>query len=214
LIGVIVAAAGSGRRFGTQTPKQFLDLHDLPVYLHSVQQFDALADQVVVVAPEDWLERVQSQISTQNFQGKICVVAGKQTRQESVYQGLQSLGQDVELVLIHDAARPHVSTALIDRIIEGTRQHGACIPGLEISDTVKEVSPDSDVRVTLDRLSLRAVQTPQGFRMDLLKRAFEKAIQEGFIGTDEAGLVENLGQKVRVVAGDPDNLKITWPSDL
>lgn len=117
------------------------------------------------------------------------------------------------LVLVHDAARPHVSRELASRVLATAERYGACVPGVPIPDTIKEVE-GSRVARTLERSKLRAVQTPQAFHLSLLKTAFEKAIKEGFQGTDEATLVERLGGDVEMIPGEAGNFKITWPEDL
>ena len=117
------------------------------------------------------------------------------------------------MVLIHDAARPFVSSQLIARVIEKTSRHHACVPVLPVGETIKEVESERVVR-TLDRQCLRFAQTPQGFEINLLKRAFETALREDFHATDEATLVERLGEPVYVVTGESGNIKVTWKEDL
>lgn len=211
MIGLILAAAGAGSRFGSTVPKQFLPLDGVPVYLRALEPFESLVDHAVVVVPPDWKERVSCK--TQGiWQGRITVEAGGDQRQDSVKRGLAALPTG-EIVLVHDAARPFVTVQLIQRVIDEVRRSGACIPGLPVSQTVKEVAGSIVVR-TIDRARLVLAQTPQGFRRDLLLGAFAQAVEDGFYGTDESILLERLGIPVTVVDGEPGNTKITFRNDL
>ncbi len=213
LISLILAAAGSGIRFGSAIPKQFTPLQGKPVYLHALDQLAEFFSQVVVVVPHDWENRIESQIRDLTYRDKLVLQSGGPQRQDSVYRGLQRLSQDVKMVLIHDAARPFVSSQLIARVIEKTVRHHACAPVLPVGETIKEVKSGRVIR-TLDRECLRFVQTPQGFEINLLKRAFEQALKEGFYANDEATIVERLGETVYVVTGESGNIKVTWKGDL
>ncbi len=210
---LILAAAGTGARFGSEIPKQFQSLDGRPLYLHSLATIEPFCQSGAVVVPPDWVERVRRELESLSWKERFQVVAGGAERQQSVWRGLRGLAAREGLVLVHDAARPFVSAALVQQNLRGAEQRGACIPAVAVADTIKEVE-GSRVRRTLDRGTLRAVQTPQGFRLDLLISAFESAIKEGFIGTDEATLVERLGEPVAVVPGEQGNKKITWPEDL
>ncbi|MEE8462210.1 MAG: 2-C-methyl-D-erythritol 4-phosphate cytidylyltransferase [Acidobacteriota bacterium] len=213
MIGLVLAAAGSGSRFGSDTPKQFLPLEGKALYLHALENFSSFFEVAVLVLPQGWEERVETQVKSLSYRDRLILEVGGPRRQDSVYQGLNRLGADIEMVLVHDAARPFTSSKLISSVIEQTRQHEACVPVLPVRDTLKQVSDGRIVR-TLDREGLSLVQTPQGFEIKLLKRAFQQAIQDGFYGTDEATLVERLGSTVHVVAGESSNLKVTCKEDL
>ncbi len=213
MIGLVLAAAGSGSRFGSDTPKQFLSLEGKPLYLHALEHFSSFFEVAVLVLPEGWKEKVETQVQSLSYRERLILEIGGPQRQDSVYLGLNRLGEEIEIVLVHDAARPFISTELISSVIEQTRQHQACVPVVPVRDTLKEVSDGRIVR-TLDREGLSLVQTPQGFEINLLKRAFQQAIQDGFCGTDEATLVERLGSPVHVVAGESSNLKVTRKEDL
>jgi 2-C-methyl-D-erythritol 4-phosphate cytidylyltransferase len=156
---------------------------------------------------------VETQIQSLPYREKLILETGGPERQDSVYHGLCRLSDQVEIVLVHDAARPFVSAPLVGRIIEGARRYRACIPALPVGETVKEVQRGQVVQ-TLDRRDLLIAQTPQGFEADLLRKAFEQARKEAFLGTDESMLVERLGLSVHVVEGEPENRKITWKEDL
>jgi len=213
LIGLVLAAAGSGSRFGSDIPKQFIPLEGKPLFLHALEHFSSFFEVAVIVLPQGWEEKVETQVRSLSYRDRLILEMGGPRRQDSVYQGLNRLGEDIEMVLVHDAARPFTSSELISSVIEQTRQHEACVPVLPVRDTLKEVSDGRIVR-TLDREGLSLVQTPQGFEIKLLKRAFQQAIQDGFYGTDEATLVERLGSTVHVVAGESSNLKVTCKEDL
>ncbi|MCH8321375.1 MAG: 2-C-methyl-D-erythritol 4-phosphate cytidylyltransferase [Acidobacteria bacterium] len=213
MIGLVLAAAGTGSRFGSDTPKQFLPLEGKPLYLHALERFSSFFEVAVIVLPEGWEEKVENQVRSLSYRDRLILEIGGPRRQDSVYQGLNRLGEDIEMVLVHDAARPFISSELISTVIEQTRQHQACVPVLPVRDTLKEVSDGRIVR-TIDRKGLNLVQTPQGFEINLLKRAFQQAIQDGFYGTDEATLVERLGSPVHVVTGESSNLKVTCQEDL
>ena len=213
MIGLVLAAAGSGSRFGSDTPKQFLSFEGKPLFLHALEHFSSFFEVAVLVLPQGWEEKVENQVRSLSYRDRLILEIGGPRRQDSVYQGLNRLGADIEMVLVHDAARPFTSSELISSVIEQTRQHQACVPVVPVRDTLKQVSDGRIVR-TLDREGLSLVQTPQGFEIKLLKRAFQQALQDGFYGTDEATLVERLGSPVHVVAGESSNLKVTCKEDL
>ncbi len=210
--GLILAAGGFGIRFGSEMPKQFLSWRGRPLYLQALSRFAGFVDRAVVVVPATRVEPVKREVAG-TLPGEIRVVSGGDSRQCSVECGLQALWQDVEYVLVHDAARPFVSRELIASVVEGMRRSRACIPVLSVRDTVKEIADGVVVR-TIPRETLGLAQTPQGFRTRLLRRAVEQARADRVRCTDEASLVERLGEAVRVVPGDPDNIKITWSRDL
>ncbi len=213
MIGLILAAAGSGTRFGGAAPKQFQSIDGKAVYLHSLEKLAAHCERVALVVPAGWEERARSDLARHPVRDRTVIATGGETRQDSVHAGLRRLGR-VETVLVHDAVRPWLSDELIRRVLEGVARAGACIPGLPISETVKRVNVEGHIVETLERRELRLAQTPQGFDFGLLKTALEKAMEQGYTGTDEAALVERLGKRVLVVEGDPKNIKITWPRDL
>jgi 2-C-methyl-D-erythritol 4-phosphate cytidylyltransferase/2-C-methyl-D-erythritol 2,4-cyclodiphosphate synthase len=209
----IVVAAGSSNRFGGTIPKQYQDLCGHSVLERSVR---ALADRpsvrgvVVVLAAED-AAGVQG-ARVREWPGVSAVVPGGEIRSASVWRGIEAAG-DAQFVLIHDAARPMASPALVDAVIEATLRHGGAIPVLPVHDTVKRVSGEL-IEGTLERGSLRLAQTPQGFRTERLREAMDRARSEGAELTDEAAAMERCGHPVAAVPGDPQNVKITTPQDL
>ena len=208
----MLAAAGASSRFGGTAPKQFLNYRGRRLYLSALEPFSGLVQEAVVVVPDGWVETVRMEVSSITS-ASVVVVAGGESRQDSVERGLGAVSAGIEYVLVHDAARPFVSAELISRVIRGTSQNGACIPGLAPADTVKVVEGSRVLR-TLPREGIRLVQTPQGFEIGLLARALAAARADGFTGTDEASLIERLAVPVHVVEGDPENIKVTWRRDL
>jgi 2-C-methyl-D-erythritol 4-phosphate cytidylyltransferase len=205
-------------------PKQFLALGGVPILIHSLRAFAAVgrvtAIYVAVRRPE--MERVEAQIAEhageQGFAGRIHVVEGGDNRQESVANALAALqAEDDDLVLVHDAVRPLIDAATIERTIDAVAEHGAAIVGLPAVDTIKQVERTAHgalITATIPREYVVLAQTPQGFRYGLLKKAFAEATADGFVGTDEASVVERAGLPVAVVPGSQVNLKITQPGDL
>jgi len=209
-VSVIVVAAGEGKRFGSA--KQFALLRGRPLLDWCLEKFTAHPDveEIVLVLPDE-----KSKAAYRGRSEKItAVVTGGPKRQDSVRKGLEALDPDrSDVVLVHDGVRPLVSRALISRIIEETRRKKAVIPAVPVEDTIKEAVSGQVVR-TLDRERLCRAQTPQGFLYSILRKALRKASEEGTIGTDEAALVERIGVKVAVVAGEPGNIKVTTARDL
>lgn len=211
----LIPAGGSGTRLGTRTPKQFLRLRGVPMLALTVRHFAThpRVAAVVVAAPAREIERTRAMLRPLGRRVPVSVVAGGATRQESVWLALQAAPADTELAIVHDAVRPFVTPALIDLVLAAAAKAGASICALPIAETVKRVR-DHVVEATIDRTGLWAVQTPQAFRAAVLREAHEKARRDGVVGTDDAMLVERLGQRVVVVPGLEWNVKITSPADL
>ena len=217
---VILPAAGLGTRMAGPQPKQFLALNGLPILIHSLRAFASVervtAIYVAVRATE--IERVEAQVAEYQLSDRVRVVAGGDNRQESVSHALTALPAGPEdLVLVHDAVRPLIDAATIDRTIDAVLEHGAAIVGLPAIDTIKQVERTAHgalVTSTIPREFVVLAQTPQGFRYGLLQKAFAEATADGFVGTDEASIVERAGLPVAVVHGSQVNLKITQPGDL
>lgn len=214
-VAVVLPAAGAGTRLGARTPKQFLRLAGVPIVRATVEQFarhPAVAT-IVVVAPAAHVDHTRRVLRGVRFPGRLDVVAGGGERQESVALGLRAIAGDPDVVVVHDAVRPFVTRALIDAVLAAAREHGAAICALPVKETVKRVV-DGMVEATVDRSVLWSVQTPQAFRAALLREAHDKARRDGFLGTDEAMLVERLGEPVWVIRGLESNVKITTREDL
>ncbi len=211
----LVSAAGIGRRMGAPVPKQFLKISGRTIVEQTAEIFlrAPFIDGVVLTAAEEYVETVKGFFPEWIENGRLFVVCGGAQRQDSVYCGLKALrrmgAEDNSIVLIHDGVRPYASSALLQRVAEAAAECGCAVPAVPPKDTIRFTDGG-----TLDRSRLCCVQTPQGFRMEIIEAAIEKACADGFYGTDDAGLAERLGKKVTVVEGEPANIKITTPEDL
>jgi 2-C-methyl-D-erythritol 4-phosphate cytidylyltransferase len=210
---VIVPAAGRGERLGPGAPKALRTLAGQPILLHAVRNLATARDidMIVVAVPEDSVEESRALLA--GIELPLVIVSGGETRQDSVARALLALPPEVDVVLVHDAARPLVPSEVVDRVAAAVRAGApAVIPTLGVVDTIKEVDADGVVQATLDRSRLHAVQTPQGFVRDVLQTAH--AASDGADATDDAGMVERMGVKVHVVPGHEEAFKITRPLDL
>jgi len=210
----ILVAAGRGLRAGAGGPKQYRSIGGQTVIFRAMEPFcrhpDVFAVQPVL-NPDD-TDMFNAATSGLRHQPP---TKGGATRQASVHAGLEAIAPErPDIVLIHDAARPFVSPALISRAIDAVARTGAAIPAILVADTVKLVSANGDIEATPERARLRIAQTPQVFRIELLKAAFESARKDEYYATDESSLVERLGHDVAIVRGSDRNIKITRPSDL
>lgn len=209
--GLVITAAGSGQRFGNPAGKQFIRIHSIPLFIHTCRCFSHLPlRDVVITAAPDKVHMVRELLAEYAVFGQYQVIEGGETRTQSVRRGVAAL-QKTDVVLIHDAARPLVSPGLLNRLLEAAQTHAAVIPGLPLSDTVKEIRNGFVVK-TLPRHHLVTVQTPQVFHYDVLQDIYRQ-MGHGE-ATDEAGLAEQAGVAVRVVDGDVHNIKLTYPEDL
>lgn len=225
-VGAILTAAGSGRRLGSQIPKAFLPLDDAPLVLHAARRLAAVTGDLVVSVPAGFGERATSLLGGDPVLAavRVVVVDGGPSRQASVAAALRALRPEVDVVLVHDAARALAPVGMLARVVAAVRAgHRAVVPGLPATDTVKQVGPSvgdgaAPVVGTPDRDTLRLVQTPQGFERSLLDAAHaagtDRAGDEASAATDDAALVEALGEPVWVVPGDPLALKVTTATDL
>ena len=212
-IGVVIVAGGSGSRMGADVPKQFLMLGGEPILVRTVRRFlEALPkSEVVVVLPEAHLGQWADYQAEYSLDEEVKAVAGGATRFESVKSGLSALGADCELVAIHDGVRPLLSTQMIERGVAEAQKFGAVIPVIEVVDSLRRV--DSDGRTQhIDRSSMRAVQTPQIFDTETIRKAYECEFRATF--TDDASVVEASGVQIHLYQGEATNIKITTPADL
>jgi len=216
----ILPAAGLGTRMAGPQPKQFLALDGVPILIHSLRAFASVprVTSIVVAVRKPEMERVQAQVTENGFEGRVRVVEGGDNRQESVAHALAAIqAQPDDIVLVHDAVRPLIDAATIERTIDAVGEHGAAIVGMPAVDTIKQVERTAHgalVVSTIPREFIVQAQTPQGFRFGLLQSAYAEATADGFVGTDEASVVERAGHPVAVVPGSQVNLKITQPGDL
>ena len=210
----LVAAAGKGKRFGRETPKTFHAVEGQTLLVRSLKSLSAWEgiSRFVVMVPEGWEKQAEDDLEA-NFSGiEATVTVGGETRQESVSIGLEAAG-DADIILVHDAARPFVSPALIERVVAGVRDTGAAVPALHITDTLGRLRGEElDAIVSRDKVV--GIQTPQGFRTDVLRKAFEAAEGSEQKMTDESSLVLAAGMPVKVVDGERWNVKVTVKEDI
>ena len=217
-VGTVLVAAGSSERIGAIFPKQFLPLGPDPMFFLALESVLPHSDEVAVVTLPDFVSSVKAILRAAGastdlvFRGtRIIAVTGGERRQDSVARGLEALSDGIDIVLIHDAARPFASPDLAERVIAAAREHGAAVPVISVPDTVKRIR-DDEVTETLDRNALGLAQTPQGFRREVIERAYREL--EGADVTDDARAVELMGGRVAVVPGESGNFKVTTPVDL
>jgi 2-C-methyl-D-erythritol 4-phosphate cytidylyltransferase len=221
---VIIPAAGLGTRMSAVSAgaksKQFFELQGTPILFHTIRKFaqNRRVSEIVIALRKNETAGILQQVALEGFQKPLRVVEGGEHRQNSVANALASLdAAPDDIVLVHDAVRPFVDDEIIDGVIEAVQKYGAAIAGIPAVDTVKQVDRTADgavVVATIPRERMVMAQTPQGFRFNLLKKAFDDATADGFLGTDEASLIERSGGAVHVVMGSARNLKITTPGDL
>lgn len=212
--GAVIVAAGSARRMAG-VDKIMADLHGEPLILHTVRAFEetAVIGEIVIVTRPDLIAPIGDLCRKAGLQKVKTVLAGGDSRQESVMLGLSSLSPNMKLAAIQDGARPMVTPQLIDRVVRAANTYGAAAPGVPVKDTIKEVN-GGIVKGTPNRSTLFAAQTPQVFDFDLIRGAIEKAEKDEASITDDCSAVERLGMSVRLVEGDERNFKVTTQQDL
>ena len=216
MVSVIFPAAGAGRRMGGERNKIFLEVGGESILLRTLKIFsksERVKNLIVVVSENDFAE-VERLLTAEKSLKSWQIVIGGSERQYSIAIGLKLLPEETEIVLVHDAARPLVSLEVIEKVIDAAEKFGGAIAAVPAKNTIKFIDAENFVKSTPPRSELVEVQTPQGFRKDILLRAYQKAEQENFLGTDDASLVERLGEKIFIVQSDYKNIKITTPEDL
>ena len=216
MVTVIIPAAGQGNRMRCSNNKIFLPLVDIPMFVHSVLTFSSCSevDNMIVVVALDEAEQVESILhgfpGLKNWQ----VVVGGSERQYSIANAIKVVSEKTDVILVHDGARPLLQEECVKDIIQAVRQYKAAVVAVPVKDTIKTVDDNGWVTGTLERRTLWSIQTPQGFDGKLLRQAYNKAEADGYVGTDDASLVERLGVKVKVIPGSYENIKVTTPEDL
>ena len=212
---VIIPAAGQGKRMKASKNKLWIELDNSPIIAHTLRVLgtDKYCKKIILPINPAEKEEFQKLIQGLALAAPIQLVNGGSERQYSVCSGLEVLSEKAEIVLVHDGARPFINHSMINKLIADAKQSGASVLAVPVKDTIKQVK-DHHVEKTIDRSSLWAIQTPQAFRVSLLKKAHEAASATGYLGTDDASLVERLGEKVAITEGNYDNIKITTPEDL
>lgn len=231
---VIIPAAGLGTRMaplpaGTRgkkkaaPSKQFTELGGTPILIHTLRRFAAVSavSEIWIALRENEIAAFQARLKDEakdELKKKVELVVGGEHRQQSVENALNAVAAAKDdIVLVHDAVRPFVTNEIIQGVIEAAQKYGAAIAGMPAIDTVKQVERTAQgalIKATIPRAGIVMAQTPQGFRYDVIKKAFDQSSADGFLGTDEASLVERSGHAVAVVMGSPRNIKITAPADM
>jgi 2-C-methyl-D-erythritol 4-phosphate cytidylyltransferase len=197
--------------------KQFFLLADKPILTHTLDKFEncPLIDSILLVVGQEDMDYCLKEIIEKNRYRKISqIVPGGKRRQDSVKNGMDALSRDANIVVIHDGVRPFVTRGMIEDSIHSAQRFGAVVLAMPVKETIKIANADGTVLKTLDRESLWQIQTPQTFQAHVIKEAYQKATENGFVGTDDASLVERLGMKVHILPGSYTNIKITTPEDL
>ncbi|HTA22027.1 MAG TPA: 2-C-methyl-D-erythritol 4-phosphate cytidylyltransferase [Terriglobales bacterium] len=229
---VIIPAAGLGTRMASAAStknkkpaasKQFTELAGTPILIHTLRKFVLSAEvgEICIALRANEIEGFRARLDKEGkdiLKKKVHLVEGGEHRQQSVAHAIAAISAaSDDIVLVHDAVRPFVTTEIIHDVIKAARKYGAAIAGVPAVDTIKEVQRTAEgavITATIPRERVVMAQTPQGFRYDVLKKAFDEAIADGFLGTDEASLVERSGHEVAVVMGSARNIKITTPADM
>lgn len=212
----LITAAGKGQRMQSPIPKQYLFLGGRPILAQTLQVFEdcPAIDGIYAITPQDQMDMVQRDIVEKyNFKKVFKVVRGGKMRQHSVWNGLRAIRSECSIVVVHDGVRPLIRKRLITQSIEAAKKNGAAVVAVPARDTVKRAVAGKKVQ-TLPREEIWLAQTPQTFQFPLLMKAYQKANQDGILGTDEASLVERLGHPITLIMGDYFNIKITTPEDL
>ncbi|MFR4164359.1 MAG: 2-C-methyl-D-erythritol 4-phosphate cytidylyltransferase [Paraclostridium sordellii] len=214
--GVIIVAAGTGSRMKKDINKQFIKLDNKEIIAYTIGKFyiNNEIDDIVVVIKKDEEDYFKENILEKYNFKNIKIAYGGEERQDSVYNGIQKLDKNCEVVLVHDGARPFVTEEIINNSIQEAKKHNAVVVGVKVKDTIKVVGEEGNIVDTPNRKYLWSVQTPQVFKYDIITKAYENAYNENYYGTDDAMLVEKIGYDVKMIEGSYDNIKITTQEDL
>jgi 2-C-methyl-D-erythritol 4-phosphate cytidylyltransferase len=213
----VIVSAGKGQRFLEGKKKQFHLLADKPILVHTVGKFEScplIRSTLLVVGQEDLDYCLKEIVEKYRYRKVSQIIPGGKRRQESVKNGIDALPEGTEIAVIHDGVRPFVTREMIEDSIRSAERFGAVVMAMPVKETIKMANPDGTVLKTLDRETLWQIQTPQAFRANVIREAHQRASEEGFVGTDDASLVERLGMKVHILPGSYTNIKITTPEDL
>jgi 2-C-methyl-D-erythritol 4-phosphate cytidylyltransferase len=212
----IIVAAGKGTRMGPGTDKLFLELSGQPIVVHTWRRFEQAAciDEIVLVVRDGMQAAFTALAEKYQLRKRFRLVAGGQERQDSVWNGLEALSPNSEIVAIQDAARPCTSPELVAATVAAAKETGAAVAAQPVTDTIKESGDGKTIERTLDRTRLWAVQTPQTFRVEVIRRALAEVRKRGLLVTDDTAACELIGQPVRLVVSAQPNPKVTRPEDL
>lgn len=212
----VIVAAGSGTRMGTDIPKQFLNVLGKPVISYTLNQFNSNVniDEIVIVTKEEYISFCQNLVKDMEFAKVTSIVTGGATRQQSVFNGINAVSDDVKNVFIHDGARPMISDQTITKCALALESNSSCAVGVPMKDTIKYSDNGKFIDRTVDRSRLWQIQTPQCFDKNLVIKYHKMAFEEGFEATDDCMLFEHYGEKIALVEGEYENIKITSPQDI
>lgn len=213
----LIVAAGKGIRFGEGEKKQFKLLSGKPVLAHTLDKFESstsIKSILLIIAQEDMEFCMSEIVEKYNYKKIFHIIPGGKRRQDSVKNGIDFISKGTDIVVIHDGVRPFVTCEMIEESIKSAIRFGAVVFATPMKDTIKMVNKDGIIIKTLDRDSIWQIQTPQSFQVNVIKKAYQKAQEDGFFATDDSSLVERLGVKVKVLHGSYTNIKITTPEDL
>ncbi|HBV87692.1 2-C-methyl-D-erythritol 4-phosphate cytidylyltransferase [Desulfosporosinus sp.] len=215
-IGIVIPAAGQGKRMGAGYNKQFLTLMGRPILAHTVGLFEEsnAVSEIVIVGAEGDLSVIEELVHSQRFNKIVAICKGGVFRQDSVRAGVRALSTTIQRIVVHDGARPLLTLQAFHKFIDETQEYPAAIMGVAVKDTIKKIDIAGNVLETLPRELLRAVQTPQIFDRGILEDAHDRAASAGYYGTDDASLLEWMGHPVQMVEGMQENIKVTTPEDL
>lgn len=213
-VSVIIVAAGEGKRFGKKD-KLFIKIAQKPLIIHTLNRFEKnkKVDNIILVVKKSKITKYKNLIKEYNIKKVKIIIPGGSTRQASSFCGLKAVDKDTDIVLIHDGARPYISDKLINKIVENTLRFGAAVPVLPVRDTLKIIK-DNYILSTPPRENIFFVQTPEGFKYEVLWEAYQRERDKNKHFTDDAQLLEETKNKVRVVEGEHQNIKITTPEDF
>jgi 2-C-methyl-D-erythritol 4-phosphate cytidylyltransferase len=211
---VVIPAAGQGKRMNAGKNKQFIELEQVPIIIHTLKVFQkhTMCSGIILVINDQEKEDFQKLLEKYDVTKIKAIVSGGSERQYSVYNGLHAVDKG-ELVLVHDGARPFISHNRIEDLVEKAYETGAATLAVPVKDTIKRVE-NGEVIETVERSTLWSVQTPQAFKLELILAAHQHANQESYLGTDDASLIERIGKPVSIILGDYTNIKLTTPDDL
>jgi len=216
-VSVIIPAGGSGSRIKSKKAKQYLSLDQIPILIHTLIVFERMKmiNEMILVVPEKDLFYIQKELLPPYKLSKIkSVVAGGKERQDSVKNGLNEISDKTDIVVIHDAVRPFIHEKIISAVVSEAKITGAATAGVMSKDTIKIIMRNNLIAETIPRDNVWLTQTPQAFKYKILKKAYEKAHKDKYHATDDASLLERIGQKVKMVEGSYENIKITTPEDI
>lgn len=215
-LGIVIPAAGQGKRMGAGYNKQFLALLGLPILAHTIRLFEesGFVSEIVIAGAAEDISVIEELVKEQKFRKVEAICKGGASRQDSVRAGVRALSPAIQRIAVHDGARPLLTLEAFHKFLEETKEYPAAIMGIPVKDTIKQINETGTILATLPRDYLCAVQTPQIFDRRILEEVHNRAVSSGYYGTDDASLLEWIGYPVQIVKGMQENLKITTPEDL